>query len=111
LKLLLGFVGHRHLGRSDVLDLDGRGAIHLHVIASEADASLDSEFDFVQNPVLDPELDRAFGAGDIGAVAAKSAGTARTARAALAIRAASRSAGRRIGVSRSAARASRPTGE
>jgi hypothetical protein len=56
-QLLAGGFGHLHLGGADVLDLDGRRAVHIAVFAIEVDCASQVEFVLREHAVLHPELD------------------------------------------------------
>src|SRR2546425_768721 len=60
-ELLFGFRGHFDFGGADVLDLHRGGAVHVAVVAVEANSAGHLELVLREAAVLEPEFHRAFG--------------------------------------------------
>src|SRR5688500_19426304 len=67
-ELGLGFRGDLDLRAADVLDLDGRRAVHLTLVVAERELALHVVLVLRERAVLDPELRGAFAAADVGAL-------------------------------------------
>src|SRR5512140_3253876 len=72
-ELLFRVLGHLDLGRADVLDFNGCGAVDVPVIAIEADLALNFDFILGEHAVFDPEFYGALGPADFRPVATATA--------------------------------------